>query len=174
MKIEIEIGCGKGKFLVARAEAHPEIFFLGVDTAGKWMKPGMNKQEKRHLENLKFIRGDVRKLLALPIFNDNVSTFHVYFPDPWPKRRHHPRRLLSALFFKRLYQCLANGGFLHCATDHLDYHAAIQKALLEAKLPWRKKRESRNQRLFEPQLQTNFEAKYAKEGRDLYYLELGK
>ncbi|MDO8493804.1 MAG: hypothetical protein Q7S68_00505, partial [Deltaproteobacteria bacterium] len=113
------------------------------------------------------------KLLAVPIFEENVSRFHIYFPDPWPKRRHNPRRLLNEAFFAVLYRALQNSGSIELATDYADYYAAIQKTLRNAAIPWREVKESHS-RLFEPDLKTNYELKYEKEGRELFYLSLRK
>lgn len=178
MSLEVEIGCGKGKFLVARAQTLPEIQFLGIDKAGRFMRLGAARAEKRQLANLKFVRGNVLEILERDVAPQSVSVFHLYFPDPWPKRRHRHRRLLTAEFFRRLHERLVNGGLIEIATDFEDYFSEIRKSVTEkgaaGGVVWGCIRESVNERLFPAVAQTNYELKYQKEGRPIYYLELQK
>ena len=125
--VEIEIGCGKGKFLIGRSQAHPEIQFLGIDRVGKWMKIGAKRSEKRNLPNLRFLKSDIRLILE-KVPPEGVSVFHIYFPDPWPKRRHRKRRLVNAGFLLLLWEKLRPGGLIEMATDDLDYFTAMKKA----------------------------------------------
>ncbi len=105
----------------------------------------------------------------------SVEAFHIYFPDPWHKRKHHKRRLLTPEFFKLLHASLVPGGLLELATDNFDYMIAFKAALVEAgDTLWSNVRESRNERILDPGVQTHFEAKYARQGRDLYYMELAR
>lgn len=177
MSLEIEIGCGKGKFLVARAAAFPEIQFLGIDKALRFMRLGAARAEKRQLANLKFVRGNVLEILERDVAPQSVNVFHLYFPDPWPKRRHRHRRLLTAEFFRRLHERLVNGGLIEIATDFEDYFSEIKQTVgsgAAGGVVWGCIRESVNERLFPAVAQTNYELKYQKEGRPIYYLELQK
>ncbi|MBI3306834.1 MAG: hypothetical protein HYZ84_03395, partial [Candidatus Omnitrophica bacterium] len=159
--------------LVAKAPEYPEINFLGIDRVEKWMKIGREKSLKRKVENLKFIKQDARLILeGLP--PGAVSVFHIYFPDPWPKRRHRPRRIVNGVLFNLLYRCLLAGGFVEIATDDADYFTAIRKAVQSGTTPWTKIRESINERINSPALKTNYELKYEAAGKNLYYLELEK
>ena len=171
---EVEIGCGKGKFLLARAEENPKTFFIGIDKAGKWMKKSAARLEKKRLNNLKFIKGDVREVLEKIIPKKSVDVFHIYFPDPWPKRRHNKRRTLDGDFFLLLHERLKSKGLIEIATDYLDYFNAIKKVLSQSKIAWKKNRETINERLFCAETKTNYELKYTAARRDLYYLELQK
>ena len=106
---------------------------------------------------------------------ESVSIFHVYFPDPWHKRRHQKRRLLTPEFFELLHRRLVPGGKLEIATDNFDYMIAFKSALVEAgETIWSATRQTVNERILNPEFRTNFELKYQAEGRDLYYLELVK
>lgn len=178
MNLEVEIGCGKGKFLVARAAAFPEIRFLGIDKAGRFMKLGAARAEKKGLANLEFVKGDVREILRQEVAPESVSVFHIYFPDPWPKRRHRRRRLLTADFFRFLYGCLAAGGLIEIATDFSDYFSEIRKSAAQSAMEgggvWKQTRESVDERLFTAVDKTNYELKYQREARPIYYLELQK
>lgn len=174
MLLEVEIGCGKGKFLVSRALHHPHIRFLGVDKAGRFLRRGMERSEKRGLSNLAFVKGDVRVFLRTELGPESVSVFHVYFPDPWPKRRHRRRRLLQAEFLRLLHDRLTQGGLIEVATDDADYFEAIKKTAPACGIAWGGIRESLNERLFAAVDKTNYELKYQKEARPIYYLELQK
>lgn len=169
--LEIEIGCGKGKFLLARALAHPKVVFLGIDKAGRFLRRGIGRKEKRGLANLEFIKGDVREILKGEVGLASVDVFHIYFPDPWPKRRHRKRRLLQHDFFELLAQRLKKSGSIEIATDDSDYFEAIKQVVASTLEGWKIK-ESRGLRLFDPLIKTNYELKYEKEGRPLFYLSL--
>ena len=192
--VEMEIGCGKGKFLIARAERYPEINFLGLDRINKWMNIGRGRAQKRKFENLHFLKAECREFLRRfapasvsartgscgPDSRSGrspsrlVSVFHIYFPDPWPKRRHRNRRLVTAEFLKLLYERLAPFGLIEMATDDADYFLAMKRAMRESGFAWRSMRESVNERLIDPDLKTNYELKYTVAGKPLYYLELQK
>jgi tRNA (guanine-N7-)-methyltransferase len=171
--VEVEIGVGKGKFLIASAEANPGTNYLGLDYAGKWMKKGQVRGEKRRLQNLKFLKGEARNILDR-FGTQAVEVFHIYFPDPWPKRRHHRRRLLTSEFLKKLYGFLRSGGLIEIATDNLEYYTAIQEAVAGSGISWQSVRESVNDRLAYAAHRTSYEIKYAAENRPLYYMELKK
>lgn len=171
---EIEIGCGKGKFLTARAEANPQIRFIAIERVGKWLNLGKARAAKRGLQNLLFLMNDACEIVRRDIPPASVQAFHIYFPDPWPKRRHQKRRLVTADLLLLLYHRLVPGGVVHMATDHEIYLAAIKEAIQEAKLPWALQ-ESRSRLPGEgPLAKTNYEIKYEAAGRSLYYLDLQK
>ncbi len=171
--LEIEIGCGKGKFLLARALECPEINFLGIDRVQKWMKIGIERSLKRKVENIKFVKEDARLVLE-NLMPGTVSVFHVYFPDPWPKRRHRSRRLVGEALLRLLHSRLRTEGFVEIATDDLDYFSEIKKASEKTKILWKNIRETVNRRLYSPLSKTNYELKYEAAGKNLYYLELQK
>lgn len=171
--VEIDIGCGKGKFLVGRAQVSPAINFIGIDRAIKWMNIGKGRAEKRKLDNLRFFKTECLEfLLRLP--EKSVSVFHVYFPDPWPKRRHLNRRLVTAEFLELLWTRLTPGGFLELATDHADYFSAMKQSIAQVADLWKNRRESVSHRIVHEAFKTNYELKFEKAGLPLYYLELQK
>jgi tRNA (guanine-N7-)-methyltransferase len=173
--LEIEIGSGKGRFLLERAAKHPERNFLGVDYAWRFLREGHQRAGKRGLTNLRFLKGEAGDVVRAFIPDGSIDVFHIYFPDPWPKRQHRKRRLLTAEFFKLLHRRLKPGGLLELATDNFEYLIAFKAALIEAgDTLWSEVREGRNQRLMDPEIRTHFEAKYVRQGRDLYYIELRK
>ncbi len=169
--LEVEIGCRRRKFLLDRAQANPGIRFLGIDRVAKWMKRSSQKVEKRQIGNLLFVKSEVREIL-FQIPPESTSVFHIYFPDPWLKRRHLRRRLLTPDFLVLLYRRLFAGGFVEMATDNADYFAQMKKSAEQTRLFWQSIRES-GERLFEG-MPTHYENKFTARGLPLYYLELQK
>lgn len=173
--LEFEIGSGKGRFLLHRAAAHPDRNFFGIDYRWRFLKEGVERADKRGLTNLRFFKAEAEEVVPFLVPDRSVDVFHIYFPDPWHKRKHRKRRLLTPDFFRLLHGRLADGGRLELATDNFDYLIAFRAAMVEAgDTLWSALRESRNARILDPEVQTHFEAKYRRQGRDLYYLELMK
>jgi tRNA (guanine-N7-)-methyltransferase len=173
--LEVEIGAGKGRFLLHRAQSMPERNFIAFDYIWKYLKIGWQRVQKRGLENVLFFKGEANEIVTHLIPDESVEIFHIYFPDPWHKRRHHKRRLLTPDFFKLLHRRLVPGGLLEIATDNFDYMIAFKGALIDAgDTLWADSRETKNERIMNPEFRTNFEMKYEAEGRDLFYLELRK
>jgi tRNA (guanine-N7-)-methyltransferase len=172
---EMEIGSGKGRFLLERAVKHPGHNFLGIDYAWRFLREGHQRIAQRGLENVRFYKAEAGDVVRHLIPDESVETFHIYFPDPWPKRQQRKRRLLTPEFFQLLHRRLRPGGKLELATDNFEYLVFFKKSLVEAgDTIWSAVRESRNERLLDPEILTHFEAKYRREGRLLYYMELTK
>jgi tRNA (guanine-N7-)-methyltransferase len=125
--LEIDIGCGKGRFLLARAAATPETQYLGVDRLLERVRKTDGKLCRAGLRNVRLLRLEAGYTVAFLLPPHRVRTFYVYFPDPWPKRRHHKRRLMSPEFREAVWSRLVPGGRIEFATDHLDYLAEIQR-----------------------------------------------
>ena len=172
--VEVEVGCGKAKFLIPRAQENPHVNFLGIDVVWKWMKVGVQRTEKRGLENLRYLKADARDVLQSGLPPGSVSIFHIYFPDPWPKRRHRKRRLVTGDSLALMHSRLVDGGLIELATDHPDYFNQMRRAVVQSGISWSSVRESRNERLFDAFSKTNYELKYEAAGRTLCYLELRK
>jgi tRNA (guanine-N7-)-methyltransferase len=173
--LEIEIGSGKGRFLLMRAEAHRDRNFLGIDYRWRFLKEGVLRGEQRGLSNLQFFKSEASEVVPHLVPDDSVEIFHIYFPDPWHKRRHHKRRLLTPDFFKLVHRRLKPGGLLELATDNFEYLVKFKMALIDAgDTLWSATREEKNARILDPHVKTHYEAKYIRQGRDLYYIELRK
>ena len=123
--IEIEIGIGKGRFLLEAAEKRPDINHLGVEWANKYLRFAESRAQRRRLENIRFVRVDAREMMS-SIPARSVHAMYVFYPDPWPKKRHHKRRFLREDMAAELARILVDGGKLHVATDHEDYWEALQ------------------------------------------------
>ena len=169
--VEVEVGCGRAKFLVSRAQQNPEINFIAFDRLWKYAKVGKRRADYRELKNILFFKTEAREFLSQAIPDQSVQAFHVYFPDPWPKRKYHKRRLVGSEFLKLLARKTLPEGWLRIATDNAQYYQQIKKAMDENVEHWRLVRENRNDGLFEGLEPTNYEMKYLAEGRTLYYLE---
>ncbi|HET6348541.1 MAG TPA: methyltransferase domain-containing protein [Candidatus Krumholzibacteria bacterium] len=170
---EFEIGSGKGRFLLERAARHPERNFLGIDYAWRFLREGYTRAHQRGMTNLHFLKAEASEVVTGMMHDESVDIFHVYFPDPWPKRQQRKRRLLTPAFFRLLQRRLKPGGRLELATDNFEYLIAFKAALVEAgDTLWSGVRESHNQRILDPDIVTHFEAKYRRQGRALYYIEL--
>lgn len=128
--LEVDIGCGKGRFLLAHASAIPAHAFIGIDRMLKRLRRVDRRLRRAGLTNVRLVRVEAAYAVEYLLPAGSVTTYYVFFPDPWPKRRHHPRRLFSPLFLDALHRTLCPTGCVHIATDFLDYHAAI-KTLFE-------------------------------------------
>ena len=168
--IEVEIGCGKGLFLLARAQENPGINFLGFDRAIKWLRRRQKRAADENVVNLKFSRMEAQDFIP-NIPADSVNIFHIYFPDPWPKRRHHSRRLIEVKFLTLLLEKTAAGGSIFLATDDMDYFKQMQRsvALLKGDFESRQSHE----RMIGP-IKTTYESKFASAGLILNYMEIKK
>ncbi|MDQ2918581.1 MAG: tRNA (guanosine(46)-N7)-methyltransferase TrmB [Verrucomicrobiota bacterium] len=128
-RLEIDLGCGDGSFLVALAEEDPATNFLGVERLAGRVRSACRKIGARGLTNAKIVREDIQHAVQQFFAPGSVDVFHLMFPDPWPKRRHFSRRTLSESFLRAVRRALQPGGELRIATDHADYFAAMQETL---------------------------------------------
>ncbi|MGA1863353.1 tRNA (guanosine(46)-N7)-methyltransferase TrmB [Deferribacter thermophilus] len=127
--VNVEIGIGNGEFIVHYAQKWPNENFLGFEVVKKVIRKAINRVEKNNLKNVKLIHFDAKFFIS--IFEDNsVKRFFVNFPDPWPKKKHHKRRLLKPEFLKLLSDKLIKNGELFIATDHEDYKNEIVENLI--------------------------------------------
>jgi tRNA (guanine-N7-)-methyltransferase len=127
--VEVEIGIGKGRFLLAAAQARPEVLHLGVEWANKYLRLAEARAVKRGLRNVRFLRADARDLVHGAIPDASVAAYYVFYPDPWPKKRHHKRRFFRADTVGHLARTLVAGGLLHASTDHDEYWERIVELL---------------------------------------------
>jgi tRNA (guanine-N7-)-methyltransferase len=128
-QVEVDVGCGKGRFLIARANQFPETSFLGIERM-RSRQANVNKKANRHnLENVYLTGLEASYVVENQIEPDSVSVYYIFFPDPWPKRRHHRRRLFTESFLNSIHKTLTADGVINVATDHLDYFDVIYDIL---------------------------------------------
>lgn len=163
--VEIEIGTGKGRFLLGAAEARPDVLHLGIEWANKYLRVAEARALRRGLNNVRFVRIDARELLPF-IPAASIAAYYVFYPDPWPKARHHKRRFIQVETANEVARTLVPGGMLHVATDHDEYWQAIV-AVLDVHPEFERQAAFGGPSFPLPidEPLTNFEIKYGREGR---------
>jgi tRNA (guanine-N7-)-methyltransferase len=173
--VHMEIGSGKGTFLLGQARAQPSDNFLGIEWARKYYRYAVDRIGRWGLTNVRIIRTDAAGFITDSVPDDSVNFFHIYFPDPWPKKRHHKRRFICPDNLEHLIRCLKNGGQIRIATDHADYFEQIKMVLAERsdtleEIDFIKPAEAESGEW----VGTNFERKYIKDQRPIYTIAAQK
>ncbi len=119
--LEVEIGSGKGLFLRTAAAAQPETDFLGIEIAHKYARFCAAQLAKRNLPNAKVVWGDALRVFAEVLPDNSLQAVHIYFPDPWWKKRHKKRRVIRPSLLRDVQRTLRPGGTLHYWTDVEEY-----------------------------------------------------
>jgi len=159
--LEIEIGAGRGDFILARAAAMPERNFLAVELAGTIAQLMAVRAGRSGLENLQVVRMDARTLVNLMLPVASVDAFHIYFPDPWPKERHVKHRLFTDWFVASLKVRLKPNGPLFVATDVAEYAEDIFAMLDECGF-------ARTERAVPGAEETGFARRFRAMGKPIY------
>ncbi|UDG82429.1 tRNA (guanosine(46)-N7)-methyltransferase TrmB [Candidatus Vallotia cooleyia] len=126
----LEIGFGMGATTADIAEQRPMEDFLGIEVYEPGVGALLRSIRERRLSNIRIIQHDAVEVIKYMLDKDTVDGVHVFFPDPWPKKRHHKRRLIQPLFIKLLASRLRAGGYLHLATDWQNYAEQMLNVLL--------------------------------------------
>lgn len=178
--VEIEIGCGKGRFLLEAARQHPEINYLGVERAPKYVRR-IQQRFQKHIKhtghstsrlegplfpNVRLAWSDAARFVECYVEEEGVQAYHVYFPDPWPKKRQHKRRLFrNDIWLRGIERSLSSStGRLYVVTDYGEYFDEIRFRINQSTCLV----ESTSMRIQKEHIQTNFEMKYLAEGRKIY------
>ena len=164
---EVEIGFGKGRYLLRRCQEDPGRRFLGIEVAGEYHGIFTSRARRHGLSNWLALRGDALCLASAVLPAGFASALHVYFPDPWPKSRHHKRRLFDPETVDLVLGLLRAGGRLSFATDFLDYGELVVEILKG----YPGLRFARREGPWDEGPRTNYEAKYEVEGRPILRLE---
>jgi tRNA (guanine-N7-)-methyltransferase len=127
--VELDIGCGRGLHLVNAGLAHPGINYLGIEIDFQKGRRGAERLKKREMPNARVLGGDVVIALTKLIRPRSVAAIHVYFPDPWWKRRHRQRRVFNRQFVDLCGEALRPGGVLHSWTDVEEYFGVISRLM---------------------------------------------
>lgn len=129
----LEIGFGMGDALLEMAERHPENDYLGIEVHRPGVGRVLARLEEKGLRNVRVICADAVEVLRKGIPDGNLESVYLFFPDPWPKKRHHKRRIVQPAFVALLGQKLRPGGILHMATDWEDYARHMMAVLGSAR-----------------------------------------
>ena len=172
---ELEIGSGKGTFLVQQAVLQPETNFLGIEWAAEFFRYAADRIRRRQMSTVRLLLDDATEFVRFRIPDGICSVVHLYFSDPWPKKRHHKRRVIQDDSLREFHRILAPKGELRLVTDHVE--------LWE----WYEDHVSRHTEIFERKefvapesagdgefVGSNFERKFTIEGRDFYAMTLHK
>jgi tRNA (guanine-N7-)-methyltransferase len=125
----LEIGSGMGETTAALAVEHPELDFIAIEVHGPGVGSLLNRVQHDQLRNLRIIRHDAIEVLEHMIADSTLAAVHLFFPDPWPKKRHHKRRMVQPAFVALIARKLAPGGVFHAATDWPDYARQMEELL---------------------------------------------
>ncbi|MCC7145290.1 MAG: tRNA (guanosine(46)-N7)-methyltransferase TrmB [Phycisphaeraceae bacterium] len=180
LPLDLEIGSGKGTFLVQQATASPQVNFLGIEYAAAFWRYAADRCRRHNLGNVRLLHTEASFFIRNYVPDAAFRQVHIYFPDPWPKKRHHKRRLVQEPFLRELHRVLEPAaqpghGLIRLATDHSDYyqwmlqHAALAADLFEP-LPFESPASAGEGEL----VGTNFERKYRREGRPFHGMILRK
>ncbi|MFO1023157.1 MAG: tRNA (guanosine(46)-N7)-methyltransferase TrmB [Planctomycetales bacterium] len=166
--VELEIGTGRGLFLLNSALARPETNFLGMELDYKEGRYAATRYQKRGLPNVRILGGDAKRAIREFIPTGSLAAVHIYFPDPWWKRRHHSRRMMTPEVVREIIRMLLPNGLLHFWTDVESYFEITEKLL--AGFPEFKMLPKPEERAAEHDLDylTNFERKKRQAGLAIY------
>jgi tRNA (guanine-N7-)-methyltransferase len=168
--VELEIGMGKGTFLTEQARARPDVNFFGIEWARWFWRYASDRLRRHHCTNARTVRAEANFFLTEFVPDNSISVLHIYFPDPWPKARHHKRRLIQPNFMPLVERILMPNGRLQIVTDHQGYFEEnIDPAVRGSNLTLidYNRPGSASEGEF---VGTNFERKYKREGRPFYAL----
>jgi len=166
--LELEIGCGKGLFLLGAAQSDPDTDFLGVEIAGKFAVLSASRLAKRDVPNARVMSTDARVLVGHCLAEGSVRRIHVLFPDPWWKKRHRKRRVFTPEFVTDCGRALEPGGDVHIATDVEDYFGDIQETFAAHSRLEPHPAEEPGEPTHDMDYMTNYERRFRKAGQPVY------
>ena len=119
--LEVEVGTGKGLFIASAGAEQPDHDFLGIEIAGKYARFAAARLVVSELDNARIVHGDAMRIFRQLLPDASIAAVHVYFPDPWWKKRHHKRRVMNQSFLQNAERVLERGGMLHFWSDVEEY-----------------------------------------------------
>jgi len=166
--VVMEIGSGKGRFLIATATERRDLNVIGIEKSLHYHRVISERVEKRHLTNVRLINHDAFLVLQKMVPDASIAEVHIYFPDPWPRPKEQKRRIVRVEVLREIRRVLVDGGSGIYVTDHKEY---FEKAAPLIEQFFRAER--RVPGPGDPP-RTNYEAKYREEGRDIYEVRFWK
>ncbi|MGF1633626.1 MAG: tRNA (guanosine(46)-N7)-methyltransferase TrmB [Phycisphaerae bacterium] len=171
--VELEIGSGKGTFITDQARRRPEVNFLGLEWARWFARYAADRLRRHGCANARMARAEANWFCRELIGDGTLAAVHIYFPDPWPKARHHKRRIVQPPFMLEINRMLAPGGRLQVVTDHAEYFQHIEPTVHNSVLEVTDYQTPGSAAEGET-VGTNFERKYAREGRPFHTIAARK
>lgn len=174
-RFEIEIGSGKGTFLVQQAPLRTDVNYLGIEKTLEFYRYAADRMRRRGLDNVRILKADAAEFIRFWCADEVAAVIHLYFSDPWPKKRHHKRRVVRDDTLVELHRGLETGGELRLVTDHEDLwawyedHAARHAHLFERR-PFDRAESASEGEI----VGSNFERKYRRERRPFFGMTLKK
>jgi tRNA (guanine-N7-)-methyltransferase len=172
--VELEIGMGKGTFITEQAKARPDVNFFGIEWARWFWRYASDRLRRNGCINARTVRAEANYFLTEHVPVASLSVLHIYFPDPWPKARHHKRRLIQPPFLKQVERVLIPLGRIQVVTDHQEYFEQIDQVIRSAEglevIEYNRPGSASAGEF----VGTNFERKYAREGRPFYAIAARK
>ncbi len=165
--LEIEIGAGRGDFILEYAAANPEKNFLAIELSGTVGQLLAMRCGRAELPNVRVARMDARTLVNLMLPDSSVAAFHIYYPDPWPKERHIKHRMVSPIFVHNLARALSEDGLVYAASDVKEWAEEIFAMLEEGSFRRIDKEPPGAKR-------TGFARKYVAQGKPVYFASFAK
>jgi tRNA (guanine-N7-)-methyltransferase len=164
--LEVDLGCGDGTFLCALAEQRPHNNFLGIERLANRVRRACRGSAR--LGNVRVLRVETNYAVNYLLPRNSVEVFYLLFPDPWPKRRHHRRRIVTNDFLRVISSALVENGMVRIATDQLDYFEYIRRCSEQS--PEFEIDDSKREEL----PVSTFEKRFKRDGTPIYRLELRK
>lgn len=125
--LEVDLGCGKGRFLLAHAAKNSDTNFLGIDRMLRRIRKIDNRARRQDLGNIRLMRVEAYYAVSYLLPPHSVDTCYIFFPDPWPKARHENHRLFNPVFLDALHRVMKPDGITHVATDHAPYFEQLSE-----------------------------------------------
>ncbi len=166
--LELEVGSGKGLFLANAARANPGRNYLGVEISRKYARLAAERLARQGLNNARVWAGDIRDVIGRRIPDRSLRAVHVYFPDPWWKKRHKKRRVFNEALVAQIGRTLLPGGELHVASDVEEYFTLIRELIAADRSFHERPAPEAKAPEHDLDYLTNFERKYRLEGRPVY------
>ena len=163
---ELEIGSGKGTFLIQEAPHRPEHNFLGIEWMMAFWRYAADRARRREMQNVRMLHADAVEFIRQRVASESIHTFHLYFSDPWPKSRHHRRRVVQDATLQEFHRVIEPGGTLRIVTDHDElwdwYEEHVERCPLFEREPYEPCVSAKPGEL----VGSNFERKFIPEGRN--------
>lgn len=166
--VVLEIGSGKGRFLIGSAIEQPETNFIGIEKSLHYYRVIRDRIAKRGLQNAKIVNHDAFPVLQKMVPDASIREVHIYFPDPWPRPRQQKRRIIRPEVLAEVRRVLSDGGSGIYVTDHREYYEAAAPVIAEFF------RSEQHIPTPEEPARTNYEAKYRAAGREIYEVRFFK